>query len=179
MAKHLDDEHRTRCELINASRKEKLIYPNGSKVWFKRPAGLSASLHSVWEGPCEVLRRVGAGSYLISVRKGETQAVHEDQVKPHVEDVYAGQPRPLHFWKGGRYENRVNAGEKEVEEIRGHKWSTNDKLMFLTKWKDRNRVTWEPVSNFVQRYSEEMVGYAYENGLELNLTESLAPNGSW
>ena len=79
--------------------------------------------------------------------------------------------------------NRVNVGEKEVEEIRGHKWSTNNKLMFMTKWKDRNRVTWEPVSNFVQRYSEEMLGgddgYAYEQGLELNLTESFAPKGSW
>ena len=64
-----------------------------------------------------MLRRVGAGSYLISVRKGEQQAVHEDQVKPHVEDIYAGQPRPLHYSKGGRYENRVNAGEKEVGEI--------------------------------------------------------------
>ena len=73
----------------------------------------------------------------------------------------------------------MNVGEKEVEEIRDHKWSTNNKLMFLTKWKDRSRVTWEPVSNFVQRYSEEMVRYAYENGLELNMTESLAPSGSW
>ena len=125
------------------------------------------------------MRRVGAGSYLISVRKGESQAVHEDQLKPHVEDVYAGQPRPLHYWKGGRYENRVNVGEKEVEEIQEHKWSTNGKLLSLTKWQDRNRSKWEPVSNFVQRYSEEMVRYVYEHGLELNLTESLAPNGSW
>ena len=81
VAKHLDDEHRTRCELTNASRKVKQINPNGSKVSFRRLASLSAGLHSVWEGPCEVLRRVGAGSYLISVRKGESQAVHEDQVK--------------------------------------------------------------------------------------------------
>ena len=28
--------------------------------------------------------------------------------------------RPLHYWKGRRYENRVNVGEKEVEEIRDH-----------------------------------------------------------
>ena len=40
--------------------------------------------------------------------------VHEDQLKPHAEDVYAGQPRLLHCWKGGGYENRVNVGEKEV-----------------------------------------------------------------
>ena len=97
VAEHLDSEHRTRCELINASRKSKAIYPHGTKVWFKRPASLSAGLYSVCEGPCEVLRRVGAGSYLLSIRKGEQQAVHEDQVKPHVEDIYAGQPRPLHY----------------------------------------------------------------------------------
>ena len=73
----------------------------------------------------------------------------------------------------------MNAGEKEVDEIRGHKWSTNNKLMFLTKWKDPNRVTWEPVSIFVQRHSEEMVQYVYEHRLKMNLTESLAPYGSW
>ena len=55
------------------------------------------------------------------------------------------------------YRNWVNVGEKKVEEIRDHKWSTKNRVMFLTKWKDRNRVTWESVSNFVQRYSEEMV----------------------
>jgi transposase InsO family protein len=176
VAKHLDEEHRTRCKSVNASRKHKPIYAMGSKVWFKRPASLSAGLHSVWEGPGVVLRRVGAGSYLISNRKGEEQAIHEDQIKPHVEDVYAGQPRELYFWKGGRYENRVNYGEKEVEAIKNHKWSTNGKLLFLTKWVDRNRETWEPVSSFVQRYSEEMVRYAHEHGIELNLTESLFPS---
>ena len=50
--------------------------------------------------------------------------------------------------------------------------------MFLTKWKGRNRVTRELVGKFVQRYSVEMVQYAYENGLELNLTEILTPNRS-
>ena len=82
----------------------------------------------------------------------------------------------LYFWRGGKYENRVNTGEKEVEAIRNHKWSTNGKLLFLTKWVDRNRETWEPVSSFVQRYSEEMVRYAHDQGLELNLTENLFPN---
>ena len=88
----LEAEHRTRCEATNATRKLKPIYAVGSKVWFRRPASLSAGFYSVWEGPGVVLRRVGAGSYLISNRKGEEQAFHEDQIKPHVEDVYARQP---------------------------------------------------------------------------------------
>ena len=79
----------------------------------------------------------------------------------------------LYFWRGGKYENRVNTGEKEVEAIRNHKWSTNGKLLFLTKWVDRSRETWEPISSFIQRYSEEMVRYARDQGLELNLTDSL------
>ena len=65
-----------------------------------------------------------------------------------------------------------------AEAIRNHKWSTNGKLLFLTKWVDRNRETWEPVSSFIQRYSEEMVRYARDQGLELNLTDSLLTEGS-
>ena len=84
-----------------------------------------------------------------------------------------GQPRELYFWKGGRYENRVNTGEKEVEPIKNHKWSTNGRLLFLSKWVDRNRETWELVSSFIQRHSEEMVRYVSDQGLELNLTDSL------
>ena len=32
VAKHLDDEHQTRCEFTNANRREKPIDPNESKV---------------------------------------------------------------------------------------------------------------------------------------------------
>ena len=84
----------------------------------------------------------------------------------------------MYFWKGGRYENRVKYGEKEVEAIKNHKRSTNGRLLFLTKWVDRNQETWEPVSSFIQRYSEEMVRYARDQGLELNLTDSLIMGGS-
>ena len=94
VARHLEAEHRTRCEATNAKHKHKQIYAVGSKVWFRRPTSLSTGLYSVWEGPGVVLRRVGAGSHLISNRKGEEQAVHDDQIKPHVEeeDIYARQP---------------------------------------------------------------------------------------
>ena len=51
---------------------------------------------------------------LISNKKGKEHVVHEDPIKPHVKDVFAGKPRELCFWRGGRNENRVNTGEKEV-----------------------------------------------------------------
>ena len=72
----------------------------------------------------------------------------------------------------------MSTGEKEVEAIRNHKWSMNGKLLFLTKWVDRRKETWVPVSSFIQRYSEEIVSYAADQGLELNLTDSLLTGGS-
>ena len=66
-----------------------------------------------------------------------------------MEDVFEGPSRQLYFWKGGRYANHVNFREKEVEAIRDHKWSTNGKMLFLTKWVDRGREIWEPISSFI------------------------------
>ena len=83
VAEHLDSAHRTRCAMLLGWPRRFTL--NETKVWFKRPAGLSTAglstaLQGEWEGPCEVPRRVGVGSYLISIQKGEQQAVHEGQV---------------------------------------------------------------------------------------------------
>ena len=57
-----------------------------------------------------VPRTVGAQLYLIGNKKGEEHTIHEDRMKPHVEDVLARQPREWRFWKGVQYENQVNTG---------------------------------------------------------------------
>ena len=49
VARKLNEEHERRVEQINQSRKEKPVYEPEDKVWFKRPAGLTAGLVSVWE----------------------------------------------------------------------------------------------------------------------------------
>ena len=66
-------------------------------------------------------RRVGHGSYVISTKNQGEQSVHDDQLKPHQEDEFVGQPRKLHYWRGGAYNNKVGHGELEVEEIREHR----------------------------------------------------------
>ena len=77
------------------------MYKPGGKLWFKRPATLSARLYSVWEGPGVVPRRVGQGSYVISTPGAVEKAVHEDQLKPFVEDQYVSEPIPLHYYREG------------------------------------------------------------------------------
>ena len=101
VAKHLNAIHQRRVEEVNRGRREKPVYKQGEKVWFRRPATLSAGLYSIWEGPSVVLRRVGLGSYVISTPGAAEQAVHEDQLKQFVEDRYVGEPIPLHYYRGG------------------------------------------------------------------------------
>ena len=151
------------------------MYKQGEKVWFRRPATLSAGLYIIWEGPSVVLRRVGQGSYVISTPGAAEQAVHEDQLKPFVEDRYVGEPIPLHYYRGGEYDTRVRPGEEEVEKIHGHKMKMDGKLLLLTKWKGKPRSTWEPVGNFVHRYSGIMARYVKDQGLEIDLWGQLPP----
>ena len=92
VARKLNEEHERRVSKINQSRKEKPLYELEDKVWFKRPAGLTAGLVSVWEGPGTGVRRTGKGSYVVSNSGGGEQAVNDDQMKEYVVDQYAGMP---------------------------------------------------------------------------------------
>ena len=167
-----------KVEEVNRGRREKPIYQVGEKVCFKRPPTLAAELTSIWQGPCLVLRRVGQGSYVISTPGAAEQPVHDDQLKPFLEDKYAGEAIPLHYYRGGGYDNQVRPGEDEVEEIRGHKRRIDGKLMLLTKWRGRSRPVWEVVGSFVHRYSGVMADYVREQGLEVGLEDLLVPRAA-
>ena len=104
--------------------------------------------------------------------------MHEDQLKPFLEDKYAGEAIPLHYYRGGGYDNQVRPGEDEVEEIRSHKRRVDGKLMLLTKWKGRPRAVWEVVGNFVQRYSGAMADYVRKHKLEVGFEDLLVPRAA-
>ena len=61
---------------------------------------MSANLQSKWVGLCEVLKRIGQGSYLIRTKPGHTQNTHDDQLQRYEEDIYAGGCKQLHYYKG-------------------------------------------------------------------------------
>ena len=147
------------------------MYEPEDKVWFKRPAGLTAGLVSVWEGPGTVVRRIGRGLYGVSTSGGDEQAVNDDQMKEYAVDRYAEGHVPLYYWRGGRYDNQVTLGEGEVERISAHKERMDGVLLLLTKWKGQGRSTWEPIRRFVHRYAPEMVRYMKGHGLEGRLGE--------
>ena len=80
VAKHLDAIHQKQVDWKNRNRHHKPKYVVGERVWFRRPMDLAAGLQSGWEGPCEIVRRGGASSYVVKRVGAVEQFVNEDQM---------------------------------------------------------------------------------------------------
>ena len=83
------------------------------------------------------------------------RAAHSSQLKPFVEDEFADAPIPLHYFRQTEIDLTDEVDEWEVEEICEHKVDDAGQLWFLTKWAGFAAPTWEPLGNFVHRYSVE------------------------
>lgn len=178
VANHMNALHQQKCEDYNKKRHPKPIYQTGDLVWFRRPSSLKSTLHSVWEGPCKVLRRIGFGTYVIELKDDVLHTASDDQLKPHYEDKFVGKPKPLHYWVGESYDPQVGVEEAEVEKIVKHRVQPDGTVQFLTKWVGDDLATWEPVGNFIHRYSSEFVKYARDQQLDLNILDSLSSEPS-
>ena len=92
---------------------------------------------------------------------------HVSYMKKFFGPVYGGRQVPLAYSKVVR-DNRRETGEHEfiVEKILKHK-TQDGVLQFYTKWKDypEEEASWEPIGNFIHRYSSDFVEYAREHGL--------------
>ena len=99
VAKHLDAIHQKQVDWKNRKRHHKPEYVVGERVWFRRPMDLAAGLQSGWEGPCEIVRREGASSYVVKRVGDVEQLVNEDQMKKFVEDRYSGSAVELNYWR--------------------------------------------------------------------------------
>ena len=62
-----------------------------------------------------------------------------------------------------------------VDAIHDHRIE-GDKLMFLTRWEgcEQGPFTWEPVGNFIHRYSWKLPEYCNQHGLTLDLVKYLS-----
>lgn len=175
-AKELNAAHRMEAARVNAARKTPQTYRVGDWVWVLRPrSGTSESkMDTWWTGPVPVLRRTGEASYEVEIRPGVMHMVHTDRLKPFV----TGEPVELfHFGATAKTgeEEETHVGEWNVADILDHRWVAG-KPQFLTKWEGASpgEETWEPVGNFVHRYSYQLPRYCQKKGLSLNLVEYLS-----
>ena len=172
-AKRLEAQIAVEISRANRDRWEPLPYRVGDWVWVLRPkSSLSAAkVDTWWLGPSQVLRKTGKFSYEVELRPGLRHATHVDRMKPFVQ----GQAVDLFHFTSGEIPEELAPREWNVEEILDHRW-TQGRPEFLTRWEgaEPEETTWEPVGNFVHRYSYKLPEYCQKKGIRLNLAEHLS-----
>lgn len=101
---------------------------------------------------------------------------HRSFLKPYDEDKVMGRPTPLFFHKRTVPDTEAQPDEWNVEKILKHKVDPQGQLKFLTKWEgcEPGTETWEPIGNFIHRYSSDFVRYCKQNHLVVDLTKHLS-----
>ena len=61
--------------------------------------------------------------------------------------------------------------EWEVEKILRHRCNSTGRLEFLVKWKGYDDLTWEPLMNFIHRYSKDWRDYVSAKGLRFDVVD--------
>jgi hypothetical protein len=79
------------------------------------------------------------------------------------------------FYKRTEKEEEAMPDEWEVEKILRHRLGKNGKWEFLTKWVgyEEGEETWEPMGNFIHRFSGEFVKYCRGKKLKVDLLGEL------
>ena len=122
VAEKLRTVHQQRLQSLNEARRPKPTYKVGDKVWLLRPRHVGTDkLQSWWIGPCPVVARRGADSYVVEDKPGHERAVHSSQLKPSLEDEFADNPTPLHYFRQTEVDLTDEVDEWEVDKICQHK----------------------------------------------------------
>jgi len=160
-----------RAEAVNKGRKEPPALEVGSKVWYRpEPRPGQDKLDVKWRGPGRVLKRVGEHSYVVEVKEGVHQEAHRSQLRPHVDDAFAGQPIPMYYFSGKAPVFGAAPDEWEVERVRGHRYDRKGNLEFRVEWNELEpeEATWEPFANFVTP-NQLVMDYCVDRGLNVDL----------
>ena len=162
------------CERENARKVDMDPLEVGSKAWYRRPEGTAGPLDTRWVGPVKIVSRVGEHSYTIEVKPGLIIGAVRSFLKPFMEDVWNGDPIPLHFHRRTILDDEALPDEFIVDKIVDHKMLANGRIKFKTLWVGHKDATWEPANSFVQRYAYDMIKYCKEHKVWFDLLETLS-----
>ena len=99
--KRLEDLHAKQFAKFLAKHPEQSFKP-GDRVWVRNcivEPPVNGKLKRVWQGPCEVLSRISAGTYRVNIR-GREEIFTSRQLKPYVpckDDKFMQCPHPCGF----------------------------------------------------------------------------------
>jgi hypothetical protein len=173
----LNSLHSKHFDTLNKERKTPSPFQVGQRVWVLRPRGLSADkLQSWWIGPCPIVSRIGEMSYEVEIKPGHVISLHRSQMKQHFDDEFAGEKLEMFHFQPTKEEFDSGVDEWEVERILRHRVNKFGKLEFLVKWKGYDDITWEPLMNFIHRYSKDWKEYVAQKNLKFDLVDYMKEN---
>ena len=81
----------------------------------------------------------------------------------------------MYYFRRTEKEDEALPDEWEVEKIVKHRKGKDGNWEFLTKWVGyaEGEETWEPVGNFIHRYSGDFVKYCQNQGLRIDILAAL------
>ena len=123
-------------------------------------------------GPMHIQERIVEFSYHVLNTDNTPYAVHLDQLKPHV----VGEAIELYHYQPRYVVEETGPTEWNVAGILDHRW-VDGSLQFLTQWEgaEPHSETWEPVGNFIHRYSFQLPAYCQQHNLCFDLAKYLTP----
>ena len=105
------------------------------------------------------------------MKPGHIISVNRSHLKPHFDDEFASEKLAMFHFKPTKDDFESGLDEWEVDKILKHRFNRNGKLEFLVKWKGYTDFTWEPLMNFIHRYSKDWRDYVASKNLKFDLVD--------
>ena len=118
------------------------VYAFGERVWYGdyRSKKATEKLHCVWEGPGEILQRLGRNTYLVATERGEL-ALDSLRLKPYLAPEEGGPP--LQYYTD--QECLVESDKCVIEDILLHR----KRIEWEVKYRGFPNTEFQPASAFM------------------------------
>ena len=147
------------------------VYVFGEKVWYRdyKTKKGTDKLHRVWEGPGEVLQRLGSNTYLIATERGE-MALDTMRLKPYVAPE-EGTP-PLHYYTDQDF--LVESDKYVIEDIVSHTTVGRGRRKHIeweVKYRGYPETEFQPASAFMHDINDLWTQYNKKHKIDLQLSD--------
>ena len=148
------------------------VYQDGERVWYQKQKKNSnkRKLDRLWQGPGEVLGRVGTNQYLVVTEKGEV-VLDSMRIKPYIPPS-PDEQAPLHYYT--EQEFLVETDQYIVEDIRGHKTSgrgKNKEILWEVKYRGFPETEWQPASAFMNNVTDVWLKYKRKHNIDISIKD--------
>ena len=166
--KRLEDLHAKEFAKFLAKHPEQSFMP-GDRVWVRNrivEPPVHGKLERVWQGPCEVLRRISPGTYCVNIR-GREEIFTSRRLKPYV--PYKDDKKvPLHYYtdREGLIETDDYVVERVLEDrvVRG-------KRQWRVKFQGFPEPEWHYAGSFLHNINHTWARYNRRKEIDVSLSD--------